>query len=61
VEPHYIFVRPSGYDLAEMSELIADGGLRPHVEETFPLERAAEAMQRLQDGHVRGKLVLEIG
>ena len=61
VEPHYIFVRPSGYDLAEMSDLIADGGLKPHVEETFPLERAAEAMQRLQDGHVRGKLVLEIG
>lgn len=60
VESHYIFVRPSGYDLAEMSDLIAEGRLAPHVEETFPLERAADAMERLEDGHVRGKLVLEI-
>lgn len=61
VEAHYIFVRPSGYDLAEMSDLIAEGRLKPHVEEVFPLERAADAMERLEDGHVRGKLVLEIG
>jgi NADPH:quinone reductase-like Zn-dependent oxidoreductase len=60
VESHYVFVRPSGYDLAEMSELIAEGRLRPHVEEAFPLERAADAMERLEAGHVRGKLVLEI-
>jgi NADPH:quinone reductase-like Zn-dependent oxidoreductase len=60
VDPHYIFARPSGYDLAEMSDLIAAGRLRPHVEETFPLERAADAMERLEAGHVRGKLVLEI-
>jgi NADPH:quinone reductase-like Zn-dependent oxidoreductase len=60
VESHYIFVRPSGYDLAEMSELIADGQLRPHVAETYPLERAADAMRRLEDGHVRGKLVLTV-
>jgi NADPH:quinone reductase-like Zn-dependent oxidoreductase len=60
VESHYVFVRPSGYDLAEMNDLIAAGRLKPHVEQTFPLDRAAEAMERLEDGHVRGKLVLEI-
>jgi NADPH:quinone reductase-like Zn-dependent oxidoreductase len=60
IESSYVFVRPSGYDLAEMSELIADGRLRPHVEETFPLERAAEALERLENGHVRGKLVLTV-
>jgi NADPH:quinone reductase-like Zn-dependent oxidoreductase len=60
VDPHYVFARPSGYDLAEMSDLIAAGRLRPHVEETFPLERVADAMERLEDGHVRGKLVLTV-
>ena len=60
-EAHYVFVRPSGYDLAEMNDLIADGRLRPHVEATYPLERAAEAMERLEEGHVRGKLVLTVG
>jgi NADPH:quinone reductase-like Zn-dependent oxidoreductase len=60
VEVNYVFSRPSGYDLAEMSELIADGRLRPHVEETFPLEEAADGMERLEGGHVRGKLVLTV-
>jgi NADPH:quinone reductase-like Zn-dependent oxidoreductase len=61
-EVHYIFVRPSGYDLGEhITPLVQEGRLRPHVEETFPLERAAEAHARIEAGHVRGKLVLTIG
>jgi NADPH:quinone reductase-like Zn-dependent oxidoreductase len=60
-ESHYVFVRPSGYDLAEMNDLIADGRLRPHVEEVFDLDRAGDAFERLEGGHVRGKLVLRIG
>jgi len=59
-ESHYVFVRPSGYDLAEMNDLIADGRLRPHVEEAFSLDRVGEAFERLEGGHVRGKLVLTI-
>jgi NADPH:quinone reductase-like Zn-dependent oxidoreductase len=60
-EVHYIFVRPSGYDLGEhITPLIQDGRLRPHVEEAFPLERAAEAHERIEAGHVRGKLVLTV-
>ena len=61
LEVHYIFVRPSGYDLGEhITPLVHEGGLRPHVAEVYPLERAAEAQQRLEEGHVRGKLVLTI-
>jgi NADPH:quinone reductase-like Zn-dependent oxidoreductase len=60
-EVHYIFVRPSGYDLGEhISPLVAEGGLRPHVQETFPLERAADAHELIEEGHVRGKLVLTV-
>jgi NADPH:quinone reductase-like Zn-dependent oxidoreductase len=60
-EVHYIFVRPSGYDLGEhVTPLVQEGRLRPDVEETYPLERASEAMERLEEGHVRGKLVLTI-
>jgi NADPH:quinone reductase-like Zn-dependent oxidoreductase len=61
-EVHYIFVRPSGYDLGEhITPLIQEGTLRPHIEEAFPLERAAEAHERIEAGHVRGKLVLTVG
>ena len=60
-EVHYIFVRPSGYDLGEhITPLVREGRLRPHVQEAYPLERAAEAHERLEGRHVRGKLVLTV-
>jgi NADPH:quinone reductase-like Zn-dependent oxidoreductase len=60
-ESGYIFVRPSGYDLGEhITPLVHDGGLRPHIAATFPLEEAAAAQEQIEAGHVRGKLVLKI-
>jgi len=60
-EVHYIFARPSGFDLGEhVTPLVAEGRLRPHVEATFPLERAADAHERIEGGHVRGKLVITV-
>ena len=54
-------MRPSGYDLGEhITPLVQAGGLRPHLQETFPLERAADAHAAIEDGHVRGKLVLRV-
>ena len=51
---------PSGFDLHELAELVEDGRLKPHVEEAFPLERAADAHERIEGGHTRGKLVLSV-
>jgi NADPH:quinone reductase-like Zn-dependent oxidoreductase len=60
-EVHYEFVRQSGYDLGEhINPLLHEGALRPHLAESYPLERAADAHERLEAGHVRGKLVLTI-
>jgi NADPH:quinone reductase-like Zn-dependent oxidoreductase len=60
-EVTYLYVRPSGYDLGEhVTPLVAEGRLRPYVAATFPLERAAEAHERIEAGHVRGKLVLTV-
>ena len=59
-EVHYVFVRPDGDELRELADLVAAGQLRPHVEEVLPLERAAEAHERIEAGHVRGKLVLSV-
>jgi NADPH:quinone reductase-like Zn-dependent oxidoreductase len=61
LEVHYVFVRPSGYDLGEhITPLVEAGHLRPRVQETFPLERAGDAHAAIEEGHVRGKLVLTI-
>jgi NADPH:quinone reductase-like Zn-dependent oxidoreductase len=60
-EVSYLFVRPSGYDLGEhVTPLVTEGRLRPRVEQTFPLERAADAHERIESGHVRGKLVITV-
>ena len=60
VETHYVFVRPSGVDLRELAELVDAGHVTPQVEATFPLEQAADAHERIEGGHVRGKLVLSV-
>jgi NADPH:quinone reductase-like Zn-dependent oxidoreductase len=53
--------RPSGEELAELADLLADGVLSATVQEVFPLARAADAHVLLEGGHVRGKLVIQIG
>ncbi len=54
----YIFVRPDGAQLAELSRLVDAGRLRVHLHETFAMERAAEAQRLVEGGHVHGKVVL---
>ena len=41
--------------------LVEEGGLRVLVEETFPLERAADAHRLGEDGRTTGKIVLTVG
>jgi len=51
-------------DLEQLAQIIEDGELTPTVDTTYPLDRAPEAMRRLEDGDARGKIaisVLEIG
>jgi NADPH:quinone reductase-like Zn-dependent oxidoreductase len=57
----YHWVRPDPVDLLALSRLVDEGALQVHVQRTFPLDQAADAQQVSQQGHVRGKLVLEIG
>src|SRR4051794_19377636 len=53
IDSSYIYVRPSGYDLGEhITPLVQEGALCPHIADTFPLERAADAHAALEQGHV---------
>ena len=54
----YVFVRPDGAQLAELSRLVDTGRLRIPIHETFPMERAADAQRLVEGGHVHGKVVL---
>ncbi len=45
----------------ELGAWFAQGKLRPHVSATFPLARAAEALQLMADRQVKGKVVIASG
>jgi NADPH:quinone reductase-like Zn-dependent oxidoreductase len=47
--------------LAEIGELIESGRFSLPVAQTFPLAEVAAAHRAIEDGHVRGKLVLVVG
>ncbi|MFI6334921.1 NADP-dependent oxidoreductase [Streptomyces sp. NPDC050535] len=47
--------------LDKVAALAATGTLRPFVTRTFPLDRAGEALRTVEDGHARGKIVIEVG
>ena len=42
-------------------EWVAEGKLRPHVDEALPFARAGEALERLERREVKGKIVLVPG
>ncbi|MGV9321843.1 NADP-dependent oxidoreductase [Streptomyces sp. NPDC003660] len=56
----YWFVRPDAEDLAKLARLADQGAVSVHVDQTFPLERTAEAQQLSQEGRTRGKIVVTV-
>jgi NADPH2:quinone reductase len=48
-------------DLSEVMQLVASGELAVHVDQTFPLERAADAHRYLEERRNRGNVVLVAG
>jgi NADPH2:quinone reductase len=45
----------------QLGEWYAQGKLRPHVSQTLPLEKAAEALKLMAARQVKGKIVLTVG
>jgi len=46
--------------LAELRRLLEEGALKPVIDRVFPLREIRAAMQYVERGHVRGKVVLEV-
>jgi NADPH2:quinone reductase len=46
--------------MRRLGQWYAEGKLKPHVSETFPLERAADALTRMANRQVKGKIVLTV-
>ena len=54
----YVFVHPDAAMLTRLLQLVADGSLKVEIAQTFPLERAGDALAAVKDGHTRGKVVI---
>jgi NADPH:quinone reductase-like Zn-dependent oxidoreductase len=52
---------PDSEQLARIGELVATGEVRVEIAEVFPLHEVPRAHARSESGHVRGKIILEIG
>jgi NADPH:quinone reductase len=51
---------PSPENLERLAKLLEDGVLRMHLQDSFPLDRAGEAMNALGATHTQGKLGVDV-
>ena len=47
-------------NVAELFKLYGEGKIRPHISNTYPLEKSADAIQELMDRKAQGKVVVVI-
>src|SRR5580700_4482012 len=54
----YLFMHPSGSDLAQLADLIEQGRLRVIVDKNYPFAEIAEALAYVESGRAKGKVVV---
>jgi NADPH:quinone reductase-like Zn-dependent oxidoreductase len=54
-------VEADGKELSEILSLVTSGKVKPHVQKTYPLEEAAQALNSVEQGHAVGKIVITMG
>jgi alcohol dehydrogenase len=56
----YLFMRPSGEQLAEIGRLITEGTLKPVLDRRFAFEATPEALGYVEAGKAVGKVVIDV-
>jgi NADPH:quinone reductase-like Zn-dependent oxidoreductase len=57
----FLAAKSNQKDLEFIAKLTADGKIKPVIERLYPLEKTAEAMKYLIEGHAQGKVVIKLG
>jgi NADPH:quinone reductase len=55
-----VMAQPTTTNLDRVAQLLDSGALKVPVQDTYPLERATEALQALATSHTQGKLAIRI-
>lgn len=56
----FLFMHPSGSELAELGQLIDQGRLEPVIDRVFPFEDIGDAFAYLESGRAKGKVVVRM-
>ncbi len=56
---HTLTVKSSQKDLEFLAKLAGDGKIKPLIESRYSLDKTAEAMRYVNEGHARGKVVIK--
>lgn len=54
----FLFVRPDGAQLGEISKLIEAEYIKPVIDKVFPFDKAKDALEYLAQGRAKGKVVI---
>jgi alcohol dehydrogenase len=54
----YLFMHPSGSDLAQLAELIEQRSLKVIVDKTYPFANISDALAHVESGRSKGKVVV---
>lgn len=60
VRTEKVLVQPNQAQLTHLAKLVDAGDIKPVLEAVLPLKDAQEAHRRVEQGHTRGKIVLEV-
>ena len=58
IDFEFVFVEPNAKQLEHFRQLVEDGKIRVEIKKTYPLEKAAEALEQIQSLHTTGKIVV---
>jgi len=56
----FVSMKSNLEDLEFLRDRLADGSVRSVIDRTYPLEKVPEALAYLEEGHARGKVVIEV-
>ena len=60
VDYSFLFMEASGNQLDEISKLIESGIIKPTVDKIFPFEQTNDAVNYVDSGRAKGKVIIKI-